>query len=291
MNLLTKFSLALVLVFAVALLIAGKVSHDFLQQTARAQVLQQAQLMIQSATATRTYTEAQIQPLIGLRSRSEFHPQWVPFYAASQTFKYLKASYPDYDYKEAALNPTNPRDRAVDWEADVITYFRDHPGKTDFSGEREAVTGRSLYLARPIVAERGCLQCHSSPAAAPPAMLKLYGRDNGFGWKLGEIIGAQIVSVPMSVPLSSADASFRTLLTSLVGVALFTLVALNLLLLVVVIRPVGRAAAAADEISKGNLNVPELPVSGKDEIAVFLGAFNRMYRSLLRAMKLLERDP
>ena len=122
-------------------------------------------------------------------------------------------------------------------------------------------------------------------------MLKLYGRDNGFGWKLGEIIGAQIVSVPMSVPLSSADASFRTLLTSLVGVALFTLVALNLLLLVVVIRPVGRAAAAADEISKGNLNVPELPVSGKDEIAVFLGAFNRMYRSLLRAMKLLERDP
>jgi protein-histidine pros-kinase len=290
MNLLAKFSLVFVLVFAVVLLVAGKAGHDFLQQSARSQVLQQAQLMIQSASATRTYTEEQIQPLIGLRSRSEFHPQWVPFYAASQTFKYLRSSYPDYDYKEAALNPTNPRDRAVEWETDVINYFRDNPGKTDFSGERDTVTGRSLYFAHPIVAERGCLECHSSPVVAPPAMVRLYGAGNGFGWKLNEVVGAQIVSVPMSVPLGIADEAFRGLLGSFIGVAVLTLIALNLLLIAIVIRPIGRAAAAADEISKGDVTVPELPVRGKDEIAVFEEAFNRMYRSLIRAMKLLERD-
>jgi HAMP domain-containing protein len=289
MNLLVKFSLVFGLVLTVGLLIAGHVCHDFLQQGAYDQVLQQAQLMIQSAIATRTYTEKQIQPLIGVRRSSEFHPQWVPFYAADQTFKYLSVNYPDYTYKEAALNPTNPRDRAVDWEADIINYFRNNPGKTQFSGERHTVTGRSLFFAHPIVVETGCLECHSTATLAPPAMVRMYGDDNGFGWKLNEIVGAQIVSVPMSVPLGIADTAFRGVLSSFVGVAVLILAALNLVLTELVIRPVSRAAATADEISKGNMNVAELPVRGRDEIAVFAEAFNRMQRSLIKAMKLLER--
>jgi protein-histidine pros-kinase len=32
-------------------------------------------------------------------------------------------------------------------------------------------------------------------------MIAIYGTNNGFGWKENEIVGAQIVSVPMSVPL------------------------------------------------------------------------------------------
>jgi HAMP domain-containing protein len=289
MNLFVKFSLVFVLVFTLALLIAGKLCHDFLRQGARDQVLAQAKLMIQSAAATRTYTEKQIQPLLGVHRSTEFHPQWVPFYAAAETFKYLRIDYPDYAYKEAALNPTNPRDRAVEWEADVINYFRDHPEQTEFSGERDAMLGRSLYFAHPVVAETGCLACHSTAAVAPPAMVRLYGQDNGFGWKLNEIVGAQIVSVPMSVPLGIADSAFRSLLGSFVGVGILTLIALNLVLAIIVIRPVSRAAASADEISKGNVDVPELPVRGKDEIAIFAEAFNRMHRSLARAMHLLER--
>ena len=36
----------------------------------------------------------------------------------------VRADHPDYTYKEAALNPTNPADRALDWEADFINNFR-----------------------------------------------------------------------------------------------------------------------------------------------------------------------
>jgi hypothetical protein len=60
------------------------------------------------------------------------------------------------EYKEAALNPTNPRDRAVDWEADIINTFRNHPGAAkELVGERDTPTGRSLYLARPIAEDLG----------------------------------------------------------------------------------------------------------------------------------------
>jgi protein-histidine pros-kinase len=121
-------------------------------------------------------------------------------------------------------------------------------------------------------------------------MVKLYGKANGFGWKPDEIIGAQIVSVPMAVPIRMANAAFRDLMSSLVAVAIVTLLVLNLGLHFTVIRPVRRFAVMADEISKGNLDFPELHASGKDEISSLAGAFNRMHRSLAKAMKILDRQ-
>jgi len=45
----------------------------------------------------------------------------------------------------------------------------------------------------------------------------------------------------------------------------------------------------ADEISLGRMDVPELAAGGKDEIAVLAGSFNRMRRSLERALEMLKR--
>ena len=72
----------------------------------------------------------------------------------------------------------------------------------------------------------------------------------------------------------------------LVGVA--TLVLMNVLLYVTVVRPVSIFAVQADDISKGQLDVPELPVRGRDEIATLAAAFNRMHRSVTAAMQMLE---
>src|SRR5579872_5244758 len=98
-------------------------------------------------------------------------------------------------------------------------------------------------------------------------MIKLYGSNNGFDWKLGDTVAAQIVSVPMSVPLAITEQAFRTLMIYLGGLALATLILLDLAMVVIVIRPVSRLVAAADEISHGNLDVPEIPVRGSDEIS------------------------
>jgi protein-histidine pros-kinase len=120
-------------------------------------------------------------------------------------------------------------------------------------------------------------------------MVALYGPSNGFGWKEGEVIAAQIVSVPVTLPMQMANRAFSRLVISLAIVAGLTLVLLNVVLYLTVIRPVSRLALTADEISKGNLDVPELAVSGSDEISVLSAAFNRMHRSLVAAMKMLER--
>lgn len=121
-------------------------------------------------------------------------------------------------------------------------------------------------------------------------MIRQYGRDNGFGWKPNEIIGAQIVTVPESVPLQIANTALKTLVAYLLVVAAVTLLILDAVLVVTVIRPVAKLSHMADEISQGKLDVEDLPVRGRDEISVLASSFNRMQRSLARAMKLLEGD-
>lgn len=289
MKLLAKFTLVFIVVFGAGLTLAGYASRQFLQQNAEEQVLQQARLMMQNMLSARAYTSKQIKPLlVAVQTREHsFLPQTVPAYAATESFNYLRESYPDYNYKEATLNPTNLRDRAVDWETDLINTFRNNPKKEELFGKRDTPTGPSLFLARPIVSPQPCLECHDQPKAAPPAMIRAYGTANGFGWKAGETVGAQIVSVPMTVPIRLADAGFKQLMISLSGIFLATLILLDILLYFTVVRPVVNLSKMADQISMGNFDTPELPASGSDEIAVLGGSFNRMRRSLEKAINML----
>ena len=289
MSLLVKFNLILILCFGIALVPAHLVTRHLLQRNARAQVAEQARLMMQTAMATRGYTSKQIKPLLAARLAEEFLPQTVPAYSATEIFNTLRESHPEYSYKEATLNPTNPRDRTVDWEADVVNAFRSDAKLPEIVGERDAPLGRALYLARPIkITDAGCLSCHTTPEATPASMVKLYGTSGGYGWKMNEIIGAQIVSVPMAVPLRAAAEAHRAMLASLVAVFAFLLVLLNAMLWFTIIRPIRRLSRMADAVSTGNLDVPEVRLHSHDEVAGLAASFNRMRISLVKALEMLE---
>jgi protein-histidine pros-kinase len=292
MRLLFKFNLIFLLCFGLGMIPTGILSYKFLREEARQQVVEQSRLMMQTTTSVRQYTQTQIKPLLETRKElsRQFLPQTVPAYSATEVFNYVHQAYPEYSYKEATLNPTNPRDRATDWEADVVNTFRDHPDRKEIVGERNTPVGLSLFFARPIrITDPACLECHNIASKAPPSLVHQYGSDNGFGWHLNDVVGAQIISVPNSLPAKIADRGAKTLVTYLVGIAIATLIVLDLVLYFSVLRPVARLSTVADEISNGNLEVKELPVSGKDEISVLAQSFNRMYRSLVRAMELLNR--
>jgi HAMP domain-containing protein len=289
MKLLAKFNLILLAVFGVGVLIIAWFAYSFLINNARREVLAQAQLMVASAKAVRDYTADDLSPLLP-RHRVNFLVESVPFYAASSTLNRLRKSYPDFAYKEASLNPTNPEDRATDWESDVIHGLRDHPEQHEVVGERETPTGRSLYVAQPIKTDASCLECHSLPANAPHAMVATYGTANGFGWKLNKLVGAQIISVPMSVPVQIAQKAFFNLMVILVVTLLACILALDAAVYWFVIRPLRIVCDSGDRISKGEKDVPPLVVAGSDEIASVTTSFNRMRVSLVKALAMLEQE-
>ncbi len=291
MKLTSKFSVIYVLIFGSGLAGAGYICRDALLDNARAQVLQEAHLMLDSSLATREYTSKHVGPLIySLRAHDKvFRPETVPAFAATQHFSYLHGKYPDYSYREPTLIPTNLRDEPADWERDIIQYFRDRRTETEKSGERETTMGRVLWLAKPVVANQSCLHCHNTREEAPASMVAKYG-DHGFGWKLDEVVGAFVVTVPMELPINRAKAAFSKMMLPLVLLAIFVLIAINLAIRTLVIRPVTRLVQAADEVSKGQVNAPDIPADGKDEVSLLAASFNRMRRSLASAMKMLEQQ-
>jgi protein-histidine pros-kinase len=289
MGLRMKFNLVLLAVFALGLGVSGYISYDLLHKNAREEVLRNAGVMMEAALSMRGFTVGQVRPHLRVVD-GEFLPQGVPAFAATEIMSDLRKKYPDYSYKEAALNPTNPRNRAVEWEADIVQVFRNDPARKELSGMRETPTGPSLYLARPFqIKDAACLACHTNADTSPPAMVKIYGPSNGYGWKLNEVIGAQVVSVPMSLPIRNANHAFTTFMVSLASVFVVLFIILNLMLSLLIVRPITRMSQAADEISKGNLEIGELAEGGKDEVSLLAKSFNRMRRSLEKAISLIDK--
>jgi HAMP domain-containing protein len=283
-----KFNLAIVIAFLIGFAAAGLLLQRLFVAYAQQEVLQDAQIMMTAADAIREYTSTEVGPDIAGAGGNRFLAASVPSFAAQTNFKKVQKSFPDYSYKEAALNPTNPNDRASDWEADFINDFRNNAALKELTGERQTPTGPVFNLARPLtIRDAACLACHNTPAQAPKAMTAVYGTNNGFGWTLHETIGAQIVSVPESVALTKARQMLIAFLGIVLLVFLVIIAILNLLLHVVIIKPVKAVSAIANEVSLGNLDAPEYEHKGKDEIGSLSASFNRMRRSLENALKLL----
>jgi len=289
LKLVWKFNLVLAGIFLLAYVASAIVAYSVLQSNAREEVLRTGRLMMEAASSARDYTTSHVKPLLETQLKYLFLPETVPAFAATEQFNELRKKHEDFGYKEATLNPTNPRDRASDWEADIVNRFRQSPTTPELFGERDTPTGRSLFVARPIqIKSPACLECHNTAETAPRTMVDVYGSSNGFGWKMNEVIGAQVVSVPMAVPVARATQSFRTFMLSLAGVFVLVVVLLNAMLYAIVVKRVTRLAKIANEVSLGNMDAGEFKSRSKDEIGVLTDALGRMKASVVQAMNMLD---
>lgn len=290
MKLTTKINIILGVTFAVALTLVGFYSYFLTEDNALQQVTDQAELIMQEALAVRSYTVEEIRPLLIQINDGKFHPQTVPAYSATQTSNLVKLSRPNYSYKEAVFNPTNPRDKATPAEERIINQFITNPKLKKLIGSQEINGTRLLYISYPIkISNPKCLACHSTPEQAPAAMLDIYGDKGGFGWKLNEIVGTQMVVVPYTLPAELARKTFLSFIISLALLFLMLFLVINIMIRRLVLRPVSQITIMADKASKGNLRDAEIKVTGKDEISDMLRAFNRMRRSIIKIIQMMRK--
>lgn len=289
MSLRLKFNLLLLVVFVVGLAASSALLYQFARESAVEQIKGQIDVLRAQALAVRRYTSEEIRPLLSDASEVQFLPQTVPSFSAQNVFANFRDRRSEFYYKEAALNPTNPSDKAEDWERALIEQLRGDRSLSEIAIVRDTPQGESYTVAFPLeIKSEGCLTCHSTPDAAPPSMIALYGDQNGFGWKMNEIVGAQVFSAPMALADQRAMETLKIMAAAMSGVFLVVMVLLNLLLSRMVISPVTKIAHIAEQVSMGDTSPPEYQHSGSDEIASLSASFNRMRRSLDNAMKMLE---
>ena len=290
MKLTTKINLILAATFVLGLLLVGVNSYLLTEDNALQQVTDQAELIMQEALAVRSYTVNEVRPLLNRTNDGKFHPQTVPAYSATQTANLVQQKRPNYSYREAVFNPTNPRDRATPTEEQIINQFIADPALSKLVGSQEINGVKSLYISYPIrITNPKCLACHSKPENAPAAMRAIYGDEGGFGWKLNKVVGTQMVVVPYTLPAELARKTFISFLVSMAVIFLIIFLVINVVIRKLVLKPVSQIIRMADETSKGNLRTAEIKVTGSDEIADMLRAFNRMRRSIIKIVQMMKR--
>ena len=287
-----RFKMNIILLFftIVGIVITGVISYSIQAKHTKQEALETAAVLMEGAMAIRSYTVDEIRPLLDEIDTERFLPQTVPAYSALKYVEKLQETYPFYSYKEAVINPTNLANLANAWELGIINRFRTEFA-SELSGIQQTPAGQSLYFSRPIqITNPDCLACHSTPDVAPASMIDLYGEEHGFGWKLNEIVGAQIVSVPLSLTIARAQKEIFIFMGIVAATYLMIGVIMNLLLNIFVVKPVKQISDYATEVSMGSLDVPELNVKGRDEISSLSKSFNRMQRSLKSAVAMIQDD-
>ncbi len=289
MRLRTKFNLVLILACFSGIIAATGLTYQAAKSNALQEIENEIAIIRANALAVRKYTSTGVKPLLSDGNDILFLPHTVPSFSAQTVFSYFNSSFPDYYYKEAALNPTNPDDLAEDWEADLINQLRADQSLERISVIREIDGGRVFAVAFPFtITSQSCLDCHSDPAIAPAAMIDLYGSENGFGWEMGETIGAQIIYAPMALADKRAADLIVVIMLAILAAFLVVIVLVNLMLSRIVLKPVSVMSEISEQVSMGDFSAPEYIKKGKDEISSLSTSFNRMRRSLDSAMKLLD---
>jgi HAMP domain-containing protein len=288
-----KFTIFLIIILVAGISLSGAALSYVLRQNAQRDVEATGLMLMEVMTSVREYTDTQVNPELADQLETKFLPQALPAYSAREVFEGLRKDrdYRDFFYKEATLNPTNLRDKADGFESDIVERFRQKKDLKEISGFRATPSGDIFYVARPLsISKQSCLQCHSTPAAAPKSMIERYGSGNGFGWQLHEIVGAKMVSVPASKVFNKAYQSSGVILSIVFLMFIGVILLVNALLNQQVIKPLKRITRTADEVSMGNLEM-EFEQSSNDEIGNLAKSFGRMQMSLEMAMKRLKRSP
>jgi HAMP domain-containing protein len=288
-----KFTIFLVIILVAGISLSGAALSYVLRQNAQADVEGTGLMLMEVMTSVREYTSSQVNPELVNQLETRFLPQSVPGYSAREVFEGFRKDrdYRDFFYKEATLNPTNLRDKADGFEADIVERFRQKKDLKEISGFHSTPSGDIFYIARPLsITKQSCLQCHSTPEAAPKSMIDRYGSGNGFGWQLNEIVGAKMVSVPASKVFNKAYQSSGLVLSIVFLMFIGVILLVNALLNQQVIKPLKRIMHTANEVSMGNSDI-EFEQFSNDEIGNLAKSFGRMHMSLEMAMKRLKRSP
>ncbi len=175
-------------------------------------------------------------------------------------------------------------------ENDLLYRFRLERGITSVNQEGQIDGKAYLLSAAPKISnKKGCMRCHGDPEKAPGDVINRFGTENGYGYRLNDVVGVSIVGVPLEDV--QARAVQRGIVVLGVLTLLFTLlfVTVNLLVRRLILAPIIDMTDMAIAVSQGDINRVMTTGKRQDEIGDLSQAFELMRRSLLAAMKRMRK--
>lgn len=288
----TKLNLILVGILIMAIATSSFFLSKLLESKIEQEVADKAFLIVETMNSVRNYTSSQVTPELApyVADKAEFVPQTVPTYSSREVFAHLKQKpeYQNFFYKDATLNPTNLEDLADEFEAKITNEFRQNPQLKEKTGFRTDGDEKFYYVARPLEIKKAtCIRCHDTPERAPANLVSTYGTENGFGWKVNEIVASQVVSIPANDVYTAAKKLKLSVLGIVGTIFLLAIALINLFLKRSIIQPIKKMAMLSNDISTGDLEL-QFKHDSKDEIGILAKSLNRMIESLKMAFRIIN---
>ncbi|MEH2201795.1 MAG: DUF3365 domain-containing protein [Nostoc sp.] len=297
----TKFTLLLLLVFIGAIAVSGLALSHALEQKAEAEIAYRSQTIAETMNSVSNYTNTHVNPLLTpmVDTKNTFIPESIPSFAVREVFENLRKNedYKDFLYKDANLNPTNLRDKADAFEIELIERFRREPELKNLSGFRDSYDEKLFYNARPFsIKNPTCLRCHSTPDIAPKSQIVSYGSENGFGWKLNEIVGTQVIYIPAKQVFDDAHRAFVLFISLFIIIFALVILLINYLLKRNVLQPLKPMAQLAQKISMNEISVEEAKQFDREKLTSIvqrhdeLGQLGRVFQHMVHQISAREQQ-
>lgn len=292
LKLASQFTLFLSIIFIIGITLGGYSLSKALEQKAYSEMSYRGQMVMQMTDAVSSYTIQEIAPLMTqlTDTQAEFIPEIIPSLAAQKVVDRLKHDwkYKDFIYKPATLNPTNLDNQADLFEAKLIEQFNRDRTLNSLSDFRYLAGKKLFYTARPLtVTDSNCLKCHSTPESAPKSHVEKYGTRNGYGWKLNQVIGSQIIYIPASEVLINVRRAIFLFLSIFMSIFALVIVSTKYLVSGRVIQPLKPMAKIAQIITHETIDVNQIRILERQELTKIvkrkdeLGQLGRVFQDMV----------
>jgi PAS domain S-box-containing protein len=276
-------AIILLLFYVLSVVISYRQQRAFIIEEA----VEKARIIAAAAIRTRDYLSNEL--LAGQVPLSRERYGLIPVVASNRIGEQVGQDL-GYRVRQVSERYRNARNAPDAFEQQVLQmFYGDSQAREYHAIDRMAGEPVFRYL-RAFVADRSCLECHGDPAHAPDFLKELFPveEDQAYGYRLGEVIGAASVTIPMASLRQQLEASLRFELLTAGGIFLALILFLGLLTRYSVVRPLERIALVIGEIVRTGRFEQKLPERGKDEIGRLVIAFNEMIDHMRESTSHLE---
>ena len=286
-RLLTKINLTIVAILLAFFALSTWLNYRQQRAVTIEEAVEKARIVAFEAIQAREYLSRQLKD--GKVQLSAERYGLIPV-VASNRIGQLVAKDLDYRIRQVSDRFRNPQNAPDAFESRVLQRFRSNPElHEDYAVTK--VDGEPVFrYLQAFSADASCLECHGRPEDAPPFIKSLFPpeKDQAYNYRIGDVIGAASVSIPMDRLERQVAANLRREILYSGGIFLALVTCLGLLTRLAVTRPLAQLGGAMGQIIRTGRYQEKISRRSRDEIGVLIDAFNEMIEHLGEKTRHLE---
>lgn len=284
MHIRIQFLFWVLTVSVIAIGALGYASFQFSKEAAYREAADKVSILGSYTAAGIHFSRTQAIPMVKhLVGEERFYPEIMSGFVVSRNIAdRFRETQPGYTIKNASVDPLWPDNKADAQELKVLAELRADRSLKKTSGLMTKNGTEYYYQATPDTVGEKCLRCHGDPNDAPKDQIMIYGAENGYNWKKGDIVSAMFIYVPVSDALAVAKESAAKLVGMGGGAILFSALLIAIFLGVKIVTPIEMLSRRTEEISLGkNLDIP-IAIKPNREIGDLSRSIDRLRLSIAR---------